>query len=55
MNEMTDGYRLTERNFYGQLKIREDGDPEIDEFANLQLVHGTIEPWRAVRPRKIPA
>ncbi len=42
MNEMTDGYRLTERNFYGQLKIREDGDPEIDEFANLQLVHGTI-------------
>jgi hypothetical protein len=42
MQEMTGGYRLTERNFYGQLKIREDGDPAIDEFACLQLIHGTI-------------
>jgi SAM-dependent methyltransferase len=42
MQEMTGGYRLTERNFYGQLKIREDGDPEIDEFACVQLIHGTI-------------
>jgi hypothetical protein len=41
-DEMTDGYLLTERNFYGQLKIRQDGDPEIDQFACLQLVHGTI-------------
>jgi hypothetical protein len=42
MQEMQAGYRLTERNFYGQLKIREDGDPEIDEFASVQLIHGTI-------------
>ena len=42
MREMTSGYRLAERNFYGQLKIREDGDPELDEFASLQLIHGTI-------------
>ena len=42
MQEMTGGYRLAERNFYGQLKIREDGDPDIDEFACLQLIHGTI-------------
>jgi SAM-dependent methyltransferase len=42
MQEMTGGYRLAERNFYGQLKIREEGDPRIDEFACLQLIHGTI-------------
>jgi SAM-dependent methyltransferase len=42
MQEMTGGYRLAERNFYGQLKVREDGDPAIDEFACLQLIHGTI-------------
>ena len=42
MQEMGAGYRLAERNFYGQLKVREDGDPEIDEFACLQLIHGTI-------------
>ena len=42
MQEMTSGYRLAERNFYGQLKVRQDGDPEIDEFACLQLIHGTI-------------
>ena len=42
MQQMTGGYRLAERNFYGQLKVREDGDPEIDEFACLQLIHGAI-------------
>jgi SAM-dependent methyltransferase len=42
MQELTGGYRLAERNFYGQLRVREDGDPQLDEFANLQLVHGTI-------------
>jgi hypothetical protein len=42
MQEMNAGYRLAERNFYGQLKVREDGDPELDEFACLQLIHGTI-------------
>jgi SAM-dependent methyltransferase len=42
MQEMTGGYRLAERNFYGQLKVREEGDPRLDEFACLQLIHGTI-------------
>jgi hypothetical protein len=42
MQEMTGGYRLAERNFYGQLRVREEGDPKTDEFANLQLVHGAI-------------
>ena len=42
MQEMTGGYRLAERNFYGQLKIREEGDPHSDQYACLQLIHGTI-------------
>ncbi|HEX3745736.1 MAG TPA: fused MFS/spermidine synthase [Bryobacteraceae bacterium] len=42
MQETTAGYRLAERNFYGQLKVREDGDQQLDEFASLQLIHGTI-------------
>ena len=42
MQEMTGGYRLAERNFYGQLKVREDGDQKLDEYASLQLIHGTI-------------
>lgn len=42
MQEMTGGYRLAERNFYGQLKVREDGNPVDYEYASLQLIHGTI-------------
>jgi hypothetical protein len=42
MQEMTYGYVLAERNFYGQLKVREEGDSKLDEFACLQLIHGTI-------------
>ena len=42
MQEMTGGYRLAERNFYGQLKVREEGEPKTDEYACLQLIHGTI-------------
>jgi hypothetical protein len=42
MQEMTAGYRVAERNFYGQLKVREEGDQKTDPFASLQLIHGTI-------------
>ena len=42
MRENTSGYRQAERNFYGQLKVREDGDQQLDEYASLQLIHGTI-------------
>jgi hypothetical protein len=42
MQEMTYGYVLAERNFYGQLKVREEGNSKLDEFACLQLIHGTI-------------
>ena len=42
MQEMTGGYRLAARNFYGQLKVRAEGDPGRDEYARLQLIHGAI-------------
>jgi len=41
MQEMVGGYRLVARNFYGQLKVQDDGDA-ADEFASRTLVHGTI-------------
>ncbi|MGD0872647.1 MAG: fused MFS/spermidine synthase [Bryobacteraceae bacterium] len=41
MQEMVGGYRLVARNFYGQLKVQDDGDPG-DEFSSRTLVHGTI-------------
>ena len=42
MQDMTQGYVVAERNFYGQLKVREDGDRRVDELSSLQLIHGTI-------------
>jgi hypothetical protein len=41
MQEMVGGYVLVERNFYGQLKVQDDGDPG-GEFSSRTLVHGTI-------------
>src|ERR1022692_4606516 len=41
MREMVGGYLLVERNFYGQLKVQDDGDP-AGEFSSRTLVHGTI-------------
>jgi SAM-dependent methyltransferase len=42
LNRMTRGYRLVARNFYGQLRIIDDGDPKYQEEASRTLVHGTI-------------
>src|SRR5262249_23286864 len=42
MREMVDGYRVAVRNFYGQLRVSEEGDPRIDESASRRLIHGTI-------------
>lgn len=39
---MVSGYRVVERNFYGQLRVSEDGDPRTEEDAHRTLVHGTI-------------
>jgi hypothetical protein len=42
MNRLTQGYRLVARNFYGQLRVVDDGDPKYQEEAARTLVHGTI-------------
>lgn len=42
MYRMVDGYRVAVRNFYGQLRVREEGDARMDEDASFRLIHGTI-------------
>jgi hypothetical protein len=42
MFQMTDGYRVVARNFYGQLRVFDDGDPRIDDDASRKLIHGAI-------------
>jgi hypothetical protein len=42
MAQMTAAYEVAVRNFYGQLRVFNDGDPRTDEFAARRLVHGTI-------------
>lgn len=42
MRTMVSGYRIVARNFYGQLRVYDDGDPALDEDAARKLVHGTI-------------
>jgi SAM-dependent methyltransferase len=35
-------YRTVARNFYGQLRVQDIGDPAVDDDAARMLVHGTI-------------
>src|SRR5262249_14812276 len=42
MRKLVDGYTVVERNFYGQLRVAQEGDPRLDEHAYRRLVHGTI-------------
>jgi SAM-dependent methyltransferase len=42
MRDMVSGYRVVARNFYGLLRVYDDGDPRIDEDAARKLVHGVI-------------
>ena len=42
MHAMVSGYVVAERNFYGQLRVSEEGDPRTDEDAHRTLIHGTI-------------
>jgi hypothetical protein len=42
MFQMVDGYRVVARNFYGQLRVSDDGDPRIDDDASRKLIHGAI-------------
>jgi hypothetical protein len=40
--EMVEGYRVVERNFYGQLRVVDSGDPKVDDDAVRRFIHGTI-------------
>ena len=42
MFRMVDGYKVVERNFYGQLRVADEGDPRIDDDATRKLIHGVI-------------
>jgi len=42
MRNMVSGYRVVSRNFYGLLRVYDDGDPTLDEEAARKLVHGVI-------------
>jgi hypothetical protein len=42
MFRMVDGYLVVARNFYGQLRVADDGDPRIDDDASRKLIHGVI-------------
>ncbi len=42
MKAMVSGYRVVERNFYGQLRVADEGDPKVDEDAHRTLIHGII-------------
>ena len=42
MFQMVDGYIVVSRNFYGQLRVADEGDPRIDDDASRKLIHGVI-------------
>ncbi len=42
MRDMVSEYRVVARNFYGLLRVRDDGDPRFDEDASRRLIHGVI-------------
>ena len=45
LHEMVDGYRVAMRNFYGQLRVNDEGDPRFDEDA----VRNDLDPARLKR------
>jgi hypothetical protein len=42
MHHMVAGYRVVTRNFYGQLRVSDEGDPRIDDDARRKFIHGVI-------------
>uniref|UniRef100_Q01NM5 Integral membrane protein-like protein n=1 Tax=Solibacter usitatus (strain Ellin6076) TaxID=234267 RepID=Q01NM5_SOLUE len=42
MFQMVDGYLVVSRNFYGQLRVEDTGDPRLDDDASRKLIHGII-------------
>ena len=57
MNDMVEGYRLVARNFYGQLRVEDEGDPDTSEEACRKLIHGVVnhgEQFRREAYRRLP-
>jgi hypothetical protein len=57
MHQMVDGYRVVARNFYGQLRTEDDGDPRVDDDASRKLIHGVInhgEQMKLEKYRRLP-
>jgi len=57
VHRMVGGYRVVARNFYGQLRVEDEGDPSVDDDAHRTLVHGTInhgEQMRREAYRRLP-
>jgi hypothetical protein len=42
MRGMVAGYLVVCRNFYGQLRVEDFGDPRVEDDARRTLIHGTI-------------
>jgi hypothetical protein len=42
MSWMVGGFIVVARNFYGQLRVSDEGDPRIDDDAARKLIHGVI-------------
>jgi hypothetical protein len=40
--ETVEGYRLVARNFYGLLRVADEGNPAVDDDASRRLMHGLI-------------
>jgi SAM-dependent methyltransferase len=57
MHQMVADYRVVERNFYGQLRTEDEGDPRIDDDACRKLIHGVVnhgEQMRREQYRRMP-
>jgi hypothetical protein len=42
VRETVDGYRVVARNFYGLLRVADEGNPAVDDDAARRLLHGII-------------
>jgi spermidine synthase len=57
MHQMVANYRVVERNFYGQLRTEDEGDPRFDDDACRKLIHGVInhgEQMKLEKYRRMP-
>src|SRR5664279_3478089 len=43
MRRMVHGYRVATRNFYGQLRVYDEGNAAEDDDAVRKFIHGTID------------